>query len=119
MSAQDAKRFVDSLKSNPDWIAGIKAAGGGLAGIVAVARQQGYDVSADDAKAYLVELAKRQADDAKVSGVAGGQGGVAVTSTVQSVVVTGPTVAVAVITGVPTETLAILVASTSVVVTVN
>jgi predicted ribosomally synthesized peptide with nif11-like leader len=81
MSMEDANRFAAELKANPDLIGAVKAAGGGIAGIVSVAQQKGFGVSADDAKAYLASRGKGLLSDAQLGKIAGGKGGT--TSTVQ------------------------------------
>ena len=81
MSLEDANRFAVELKAHPEMIGEVKAAGGGIAGVVAVAQQKGFNVTAADAKSYLESRAKGLMSDAQLGKIAGGKGGT--TSTVQ------------------------------------
>ncbi len=73
MSQADIERFVDDLKSNAELLEGLKAQAAGLASVVDFARSKGYDITVDEAKAYIREQARQDLTDDQLDAVAGGK----------------------------------------------
>ncbi|GEM_PF-957379 len=108
MSKEDAERFVADLKANPGWFQEVKNTGGGLSGVISVASAKGYDVTVDDAQAYLASRAQGRLSDEQLGRIAAGKGKgpTTTTATVQS------TVAVTTIVGVAEVFVSIVVVLT-------
>ena len=75
MSRADIDRFVNDLKDNPDLLNDIQSGSAGLGSIVDVARNNGYDISLDEAKDYIREQSKSDLSDEQLDSIAGGKGG--------------------------------------------
>ena len=74
MSQSDVERFVTDLKTNPDLLAEVKENAGGIASIVDIAKGKGYDITLEEAKAYIQSQAKKELSDEQLDAVAGGKG---------------------------------------------
>ncbi len=75
MSQADIERFVADLQTNPDLLAEVTKSAGDIASIVEIANGKGYEVSLDEAKAYINAQAKGELSDEQLNAVAGGNGG--------------------------------------------
>ncbi|MBT5373899.1 MAG: Nif11-like leader peptide family natural product precursor [Rhodospirillaceae bacterium] len=75
MSAADIERFVSDLQENASLLDEAKAVSGGVAAMADFAKSKGYDVTADEAKAYISEKANQELTDDQIDSVAGGKGG--------------------------------------------
>jgi predicted ribosomally synthesized peptide with nif11-like leader len=98
MSASEAERFANDLKAKPDLLEDLKksAAGLGLSGVVEFAKQKGYSIDVNDAKAYIEGKVHRELTDEQLSRIAGGKsGGVTTTSTNVATTIEAVTVGVA------------------------
>ena len=73
MSQADVERFVADLKANPALLAEVTKNAGGIASIVEIANGKGYDVTLDEAKAYVQAQAKAELSDEQLDSVAGGK----------------------------------------------
>jgi predicted ribosomally synthesized peptide with nif11-like leader len=73
MSAADIERFVQDLKTDQDLQARIKDAAAGLDSVVEFARGRGYDISVDEAKAYIQAQASQDLTDDQMEALAGGK----------------------------------------------
>lgn len=74
MSQADVERFVADLKANPDLLAEVKEGAGGVASIVEIAKGKGYDITLEEAKAYIQAQAGSELSDEQLDSVAGGKG---------------------------------------------
>lgn len=74
MSQADVERFVADLEANPDLLAEVTKNAGGIASIVEIATGKGYDVTLDEAKAYIQAQAKAELSDEQLDAIAGGKG---------------------------------------------
>ena len=75
MSQADIERFVADLKANPDLLAEVKKSAGGVASVVDIAKGKGYDVTLEEAKAYIQAQAEGELSDEQLDAIAGGIGG--------------------------------------------
>lgn len=77
MSASEAERFANDLKTNTGLLDELKksAAGLGLSGVVEFAKQKGYSIDVDDAKSYIELKAHKELTDEQLDRIAGGKGG--------------------------------------------
>lgn len=73
MSQADVERFVQDLKSKPDLLDEVKAGAGGVASVVEIAKRNGYDVSVDEARAYIRSQSSKDLTDDQLEAVAGGK----------------------------------------------
>lgn len=75
MSASEAERFANDLKSNTGLLDELKkgAAGLGLSGVVEFAKQKGYNIDADDAKSYIETKAHQELTNEQLDRIAGGK----------------------------------------------
>ncbi|MBL6934073.1 MAG: Nif11-like leader peptide family RiPP precursor [Alphaproteobacteria bacterium] len=74
MSQADIERFVSDLNSDTGMMDELKSGSTGLASVVEFAGGKGYDISIDEAKAYIQEQAKQELSDDQLDGIAGGKG---------------------------------------------
>ena len=74
MSQADIERFVSDLKENQVLLDEVKSGAIGLAAVVDLAQAKGYDITVDEAKAYIREQAKQELSDEQLDAVAGGKG---------------------------------------------
>ena len=74
MSQADIERFIADIKDNAEMLDVLKAGSTGLAHVVDYAESKGYDISTEDAKAYISEQAKRDLTDDQIDQVAAGKG---------------------------------------------
>ena len=74
MSQADIQRFVSDLKGNPELLEGVKSGTVGLGAVVELAQAKGYDITVDEAKAYIRDQAKQDLSDDQLDAVAGGKG---------------------------------------------
>lgn len=75
MSQADVERFVADLKKDPALLKQVQGSSTGLASVVSLAKSKGYDVTMDEAKAYIDQQAKKELSDDQLDAVAGGKGG--------------------------------------------
>lgn len=75
MSQADVERFVGDLKSDSSLLEGLKSEATGIASVVNFAKSKGYDISVDEAKAYISEQSKQELSDDQLDAIAGGKGG--------------------------------------------
>jgi len=76
MSTVDIERFVSDLQANASLLDEAKGVSGGVAAMADFAKSKGYDVTADEAKAYISDKANAELSDDQMDAVAGGKGGV-------------------------------------------
>ena len=74
MSQADIERFVADLNSDAGMMDELKGGSTGLASVVEFAGGKGYDISIDEAKAYIQEQAKQELSDDQLDSIAGGKG---------------------------------------------
>ena len=74
MSQAEVERFVEDLKNDEELRTELSAQASGIGPIVAFANDKGYDVSAEEANAYISGQAGRELNDAELDMVAGGKG---------------------------------------------
>lgn len=74
MSHAEAERFVADLKQDAGMRDALKGQPATLDAVVAFAKGKGYDVSADDALAYLKAQSGEELSDEELDAVAGGKG---------------------------------------------
>lgn len=74
MSKADIERFIEDLKSNPDLMNEVQASPGNLSSVVELAKSKGYDVSLDEAQAYVRGQADQTLSDEQLDAIAGGKG---------------------------------------------
>ena len=75
MSSAEVERFVADLMGNEDLRNELSGHASGVGSVVAFAKDKGYDVSADEAAAYIHDQAGRELNDAELDAVAGGKSG--------------------------------------------
>lgn len=75
MSQADVERFVADLKNDEALRTGLGEHSTGIASVVEWANQKGYDISAEEASAYIHGQAGRELSDNELDAVAGGKGG--------------------------------------------
>ncbi len=77
MSATEAERFANDLKTTPDLLDELKKSAGGLglSGVVEFAKSKGYGIDVDDAKTYIETKAHKELTDEQLDRIAGGKGG--------------------------------------------
>lgn len=77
MSASEAERFANDLKSNQGLLDELKKSAGGLglSGVVEFAKQKGYSIDVNDAKSYIETKAHKELTDEQLDRIAGGKGG--------------------------------------------
>jgi len=73
MSQSDIQRFVSDLKGNQALLDEVKSGGVGLAAVVELAQARGYDITVDEAKAYIRDQAGQELSDDQLDAVAGGK----------------------------------------------
>ncbi|MBL6934071.1 MAG: Nif11-like leader peptide family RiPP precursor [Alphaproteobacteria bacterium] len=95
MSQADIERFVSDLKSNAELLGELKSGSTGLASVVEFAAAKGYDISIDEAKAYVREQTKQELSDDQLDSIAGGKGHHSVAVTTKVAVATQAVEAVA------------------------
>ena len=74
MSQADIQRFVNDLKANQALLDEVKSGAVGLAAVVELAQARGYDITVDEAKAYIREQSSQELSDEQLDAVAGGKG---------------------------------------------
>ena len=74
MSQADIERFVADLKASPELLDEVKQAAGGLGSVVEFAKGKGYDITLDEAKAYINAQAGSELSDEQLDALAGGKG---------------------------------------------
>jgi len=74
MSTADIERFVADLKGNASLLDEAKGVSGGLAAMVTFADSKGYDITVDEAKAYVNTMTSSNLSDIELDAVAGGKG---------------------------------------------
>jgi predicted ribosomally synthesized peptide with nif11-like leader len=84
MSLADVERFVSDLKNTPELLQQITSGTTGLTSLVAEAKERGYDISLEEAKAYIRDQAKQDLTDEQLDAVAGGKSAPQVTTTTQA-----------------------------------
>lgn len=88
MSQADVDRFVSDLKSNDDLRAELSDHASGVGSVVEFAQDKGYDITVDEANAYIQSQAGSDLSDDQLDAVAGGKGTGHVGATVQTAVST-------------------------------
>lgn len=124
MSRADVERFVADLNSDEGLRTELSAQASGIGSVVAFARDKGYDISAEEAGAYVSAQAGRDLSDDELDVVAGGKGhlnAAAITATAAGVVTstTATEVATGVEIAVAANTHNVLAAHTSILVVIN
>jgi len=74
MSQADIQRFVSDLKENQALLDEVKSGAIGLEAVVELAQARGYDITVDEAKAYIRDQANQELSDEQLDMVAGGKG---------------------------------------------
>lgn len=74
MSHADVERFVEDLKNNEKLRGALAEQASGIGSIAAFARDKGYDVSAEEASAYISAQAGQELTDEQLDAIAGGKG---------------------------------------------
>lgn len=74
MSQADVERFVEDLKNDEGLRTELSGQASGIGSVVAFAKDKGYDVTAEEASAYINAQAARDLSDAELDAVAGGKG---------------------------------------------
>lgn len=75
MSAAEIERFVSDLASDELLREKAVNASEGVASLVAIAQEHGYDITVDEAHQYVQANAQGELSDAQLDTVAGGKGG--------------------------------------------
>lgn len=86
MSQAEVERFVADLKNNEDLRNELSGHASGIGSVVAFAKDNGYDVSAEEAGAYIQAQAGRELSDEQLDAIAGGKGSVPTADAVFAVV---------------------------------
>ena len=73
MSIAEAERFVNDLAKDPALLAQVKPRATGLAAVVALGKQHGYNFSLDEAKNYIQSRSPRELTDKQLDAIAGGK----------------------------------------------
>jgi predicted ribosomally synthesized peptide with nif11-like leader len=73
VSIAEAERFVNDLAKDPQLLARVKPQATGLAAVVALGKQYGYDFSLDEAKGYIQSRSPRELTDKQLDAIAGGK----------------------------------------------
>lgn len=73
MSQADVERFVTDLQNDEGLRNELSGHASGVGSVVAFAKEKGYDVTADEASAYISAQAGRDLSDAELDAVAGGK----------------------------------------------
>jgi predicted ribosomally synthesized peptide with nif11-like leader len=85
MSGTEVERFVSELKDNAELRAELSSHASGLGSVVEFAKDKGYDISLDEASAYIQGQAGRDLSDEQLDGIAGGKGSDTATQVQQTV----------------------------------
>jgi len=83
MSQADIDRFITDIKGNEEMLEELQKGSTGLAYVVEFAESKGYDITLDEAKAYISAQANAELSDAELDSVAAGKGHKNETSTSQ------------------------------------
>lgn len=73
MSRVEVERFVNDLATDPTLLAEVKPRATGLAAVVALGKQHGYDFTLDEAKSYIQSRSPRELTDRQLDAIAGGK----------------------------------------------
>jgi len=73
MSQVDIQRFVSDLKGNQALLDEVKSGAVGLGAVVELAQSKGYDITVEEAKAYIRDQANQELSDEQLDAVAGGK----------------------------------------------
>lgn len=73
MSQADVERFINDLKNDPGLLEGLKSEATGVASVVDFAKSKGYDITLDEARAYIAEQSKQELSDEQLDAIAGGK----------------------------------------------
>jgi predicted ribosomally synthesized peptide with nif11-like leader len=73
LSTAEAERFVNDLATKPQLLAEVKPRATGLAAVVAIGKQHGYDFTLDEAKKYIQSRSPRELTDKQLDAIAGGK----------------------------------------------
>ncbi len=74
MSQADVERFVSDLKSDEGLRTELSGHASGIGSVVEFAKDKGYDITADEAKAYIQDQTPNELSDDQLDAVAGGKG---------------------------------------------
>jgi len=72
MSQSEVERFIADIKDNKDMLGELQGSTG-LAHVVEYASSKGYDLTLDEAKAYINAQANAELSDDQLDAVAGGK----------------------------------------------
>jgi predicted ribosomally synthesized peptide with nif11-like leader len=73
MATADVERFVNDLATDMNLLAQVKPQATGLAAVVALGKQHGYDFTLDEAKSYIQSRSPRELTDKQLDAIAGGK----------------------------------------------
>lgn len=73
MSLAEAERFVNDLAKDPKLLGEVKPRATGLAAVVALGKQHGYNFTLDEAKNYIQSRSPRELTDKQLDAIAGGK----------------------------------------------
>lgn len=73
MSIAEAERFVNDLAKDPKLLGEVKPRATGLAAVVALGKQHGYNFTLDEAKNYIQSRSPRELTDKQLDAIAGGK----------------------------------------------
>jgi predicted ribosomally synthesized peptide with nif11-like leader len=73
LSTSEAERFVNDLATKPQLLAEVKPRATGLAAVVAIGKQHGYNFTLDEAKKYIQSRSPRELTDKQLDAIAGGK----------------------------------------------
>ena len=74
MSQAEIERFVVDLKDNEELRNEVTATASGIGSVVEVAKENGYDISVDEARDYIRDQASSELSDEQLDQIAGGKG---------------------------------------------
>ena len=74
MSHSEIERFIADMKSDASLLQQAQSGSTGLESVVTLATSKGYDITIDDAKAYIRDKAGSELSDDDLDAVAGGKG---------------------------------------------
>lgn len=74
MSEAEIKRLIADRQENADMRQALQGSATGVAGIVAFAKERGYDIEVADVRSHIEEVAGRALSESELDQVAGGTG---------------------------------------------
>ncbi|BBD41367.1 hypothetical protein Amn_pc00820 (plasmid) [Aminobacter sp. Y103A] len=73
MSQAEVERFVDDLAKDDSLLEKVKPYATGLASVVAVGKNHGYNFTLDEAKSYIQSRSPRELTDKQLDAIVGGK----------------------------------------------